>query len=198
MAFCLRFKISLLPFFSPLLEDLISPRLISAPFLGAPMRRSASSSTHCGSAWLGTGPRALPDPVAVPGELAHPSSGSSRGLAIRRIGTPVWKRTRNTVWWHTSSLVSGFLRSSWAEPPASGSRGWCDWNLAGASRNVAETRTWETKHCYAQCPNPREGREKAAKAMQLTKREVWVRAPAVSNAVVRGQRAPSPSCYTNL
>ena len=25
-----------------------------------------------------------------------------------------------------------------------------------------------------------------------------VRAPATSNAVVRGQRAPSPSCYTNL
>ena len=127
MAFCLRFQISLLPFFSPLLEDLIYPRLTSqakwlcisrtwkgltssfflgrsfnkpvvfncigkkkwfcsfqktnaslsvqsatthsqslrgchnasllwssqvsstaAPFLGAPMRRSASSSTHCG------------------------------------------------------------------------------------------------------------------------------------------------------
>ena len=26
----------------------------------------------------------------------------------------------------------------------------------------------------------------------------WVRAPAASNAMVRGQRAPSPSCYTNL
>ena len=25
-----------------------------------------------------------------------------------------------------------------------------------------------------------------------------VRAPAASNAVVRGQRAPTPSCYTNL
>ena len=25
-----------------------------------------------------------------------------------------------------------------------------------------------------------------------------VRAPAASNAVVRGQRVPSPSCYTNL
>ena len=25
-----------------------------------------------------------------------------------------------------------------------------------------------------------------------------VRAPAASNAVVQGQRAPSPSCYTNL
>ena len=27
--------------------------------------------------------------------------------------------------------------------------------------------------CYAQCPNPQAGREKASKTMQLTKREVY-------------------------
>ena len=29
------------------------------------------------------------------------------------------------------------------------------------------------KYCYAQCPNPREGREKTSKTMQLAKREVY-------------------------
>ena len=54
--------------------------------------------------------------------------------------------------------------------------------------------------CYAQCPNPREGREKASKTMQLTKKGKFIadlsqgsRRP--SNAVVQGQRALSPSCY---
>ena len=56
--------------------------------------------------------------------------------------------------------------------------------------------------CSARCPNPGAGREKASKAMQLAKQGSLLltraRAPAASNAVVRGQRAPSPSCYTNL
>ena len=56
--------------------------------------------------------------------------------------------------------------------------------------------------CSAQCPNPRAGREKASKTMQLAKKGSLLltraRAPASSNAVVQGQRAPSPSCYTNL
>ena len=56
--------------------------------------------------------------------------------------------------------------------------------------------------CFAWCPNPRVGREKASKTMQLAKKGSLLltraRAPAASNAVVQGQRAPSPSCYTNL
>ena len=37
------------------------------------------------------------------------------------------------------------------------------------------TRSWFPPpwYCYAQCPNPRAGREKASKTMQLAKREVY-------------------------
>ena len=58
---------------------------------------------------------------------------------------------------------------------------------------------WAPK-CYARCPNPRVGREKASKttrkkgSLLLTQ----ARAPAASNAVVQGQRALSPSCYTKF
>ena len=56
--------------------------------------------------------------------------------------------------------------------------------------------------CCAWCPNPWEGREKASKTTQLAKKGSLLltraRVPAASNAVVQGQRAPSPSCYPNL
>ena len=66
---------------------------------------------------LGTGPGALPYPVTIPGELVCHSSESSWGLAIRRVGTLVQKRTRNTIRWRVSSFVLGFIHSSPAEPP---------------------------------------------------------------------------------
>ena len=69
---------------------------------------------------LGIGPRALPYPVAIPGEWVHPSNEYSWGLAVWRVGKPVQKRTRNTVRWRASSFVSGFLHSSLAESPV-----WC-------------------------------------------------------------------------
>ena len=39
------------------------------------------------------------------------------GSAVRRVGTPVQKRTRNTIRWRSFSFLSRFLRSCPAEPP---------------------------------------------------------------------------------
>ena len=51
--------------------------------------------------------------------------------------------------------------------------------------------------CFAQCLNPWVGREKASKTMQLGKKGslllTQARAPATSNPVVQGQKAPSPA-----
>ena len=126
---------------------LLSPQfsLSDAPFLGAPRRWSVSSSTRWGRTWLGTGPGALPDPVAIPGELVRPSNESGGGSAIWRVRTLVWKRTRITIRWCTSSFVSDPSAPTQQSHLSGGSRGWHDWNLAGASRNVAETSTGETK-----------------------------------------------------
>ena len=56
--------------------------------------------------------------------------------------------------------------------------------------------------CCAQCLNPWEGREKASKTMQLAKRGSLLLARARALCRMQcsgaGQRAPSPSCYTNL
>ena len=123
----------------------LSPQvsLSDAPFLGVPRRWSVCSSTHWGRNWLGTGPGTLLDPVTIPGELVRPSNESGQGSASR-VRTPVlWKRTQNTIRWHTFSFISGPL---WPSHQSSGSRGQCRWNLSGASRNVAETSTRETKH----------------------------------------------------
>ena len=56
--------------------------------------------------------------------------------------------------------------------------------------------------CCAQCLNPRARREKASKTMQLAKRGSLLLTRATALCCIRcsgaGQRAPSPSCYTNL
>ena len=60
----------------------------------------------------------------------------------------------------------------------------------------------EAGQCYALCLNPRAGREKASKAMQLAKRVSLLLTRARALCYIQrsgaGQRAPSPSCYTNL
>ena len=57
-------------------------------------------------------------------------------------------------------------------------------------------------YCCAPCLNPRAGREKASKTMQLAKRGslLLTRARALCRiqSSGAGQRAPSPSCYTSL
>ena len=40
----------------------------------------------------------------------------------------------------------GSFAPAWLSHLSSDSKGWCGWHLAGASRNVAETSNWETKH----------------------------------------------------
>ena len=57
-----------------------------------------------------------------------------------------------------------------------------------------------TLYCYVRCPNPRAGREKASKTMQLSKKGKFIADSSqgsrrASNTVVRGQRAQIPSCY---
>ena len=57
--------------------------------------------------------------------------------------------------------------------------------------------------CFARCPNPRAGREKASKTMQLAKKGKFITdsnqgSCRASNTVVRGQRALSRGGYPNL
>ena len=88
--------------------------LSDAPFLGAPRRWSVSSSTHwIKTSWLGTGPRPLPDPVAIPGELVCPFNESGQGSAIQRVRAPFQKSTENTIRYHTSLFVSGSSALTW-------------------------------------------------------------------------------------
>ena len=56
--------------------------------------------------------------------------------------------------------------------------------------------------CYARCPNPRAGREKASKTMQHTKKGKFIADPSQGSCRNQrsgaGQRALSPRCYPNL
>ena len=45
----------------------------------------------------------------------------------------------------------GSFAPAWPSHQSGGSRGWRGWNLAGASRNVAETSNQETKHHTRRC-----------------------------------------------
>ena len=82
---------------------------------------------------------ALPDPVAIPGELVCPSNKPGQGLAVQIVRTLVGKRTQSTVRWCTSLLVLGFLCSSPVQPPVWQLKGpaWLEshWGLQKCSRN---------------------------------------------------------------
>ena len=94
-----------------------SPDFLNYCSLPGSFRRWSVFFSSCwGRFCLGTSPRSLPYPVALPGELVRPSNESSLGSAVWRVRTPVQKRTGNTVRWHASSFILGFLRSSTAEP----------------------------------------------------------------------------------
>ena len=115
-----------------------------------------------GRTWLGTGPRALPDPVAIPGVLVHPSNESSRGSAFWRVGTLVQKRTQNTIRWCTFLFISGSLHSSQAEPPVQWLKGpaWLEscWGLQKCCRNqylgnqAPHLESWRMQVYYAGRP----------------------------------------------
>ena len=127
---------------------LLSPQvsLTIAPFLGAPRRWSVSFSTGWSRTKLGTGPGALTYPVAIPGELVHPSNESSQGSAVWRVRTLVQKRTWNSVRGKPPHSFWGSFAPAGPSHQSGNSRGWRVWSLAGTSRNVAETSNWETKH----------------------------------------------------
>ena len=111
---------------------------------------------------MATSPGALPYLVAILDELFHPSNESSRGSAIRRVGTQVQKRTQNTVRWHASSFVSGFLCSSPAKTPVQWFKGlaWLEslWSLQKCCRNqysrnqAPHSESWRTQVYYAGGP----------------------------------------------
>ena len=110
-----------------------------APFWGAQGGDQSPLLPVGVSSCLGTGPGALPYPVTIPGELVCHSNESSWGSAVQSAGTLVQKRTWNTVRWHASSLIFGFLHSSMAEPAVWRLKGpaWLEscWGLQKCCRN---------------------------------------------------------------
>ena len=111
---------------------------------------------------MGTSPGASPYPVAIPGELICSSNEFSWGSVIRRVGTPVGKRTQNTIRWRASSFVSGFLHSSLAKPPVRQLKrqAWLEslWGLQKCCRNqysrnkAPHSESWRTQVYYASGP----------------------------------------------
>ena len=83
--------------------------LSDAPFLGAQGGDQSPLPPVGVGFCLGIGPGALPYPVAVRGELVHPSNECSWGLAVQRVGMLVQKRIQKTIRWHASLFVLGFL-----------------------------------------------------------------------------------------
>ena len=83
----------------------------------------------------------------------------SRGSAVQRVGTLVWKRTQNTVRWHTSSFVLGLLCSDLAKPPVWRLKGLesC-WGLQKCCRNqysrnqTPDLESWRTQVYYTGGP----------------------------------------------
>ena len=136
--------------------------LSDAPFLGAQGGDQSPLPPFGVGSCLGISPGALPYPVAIPGELVRPSNEYGWGSAVWRVGTPVQKRTRNTVRWRASSFISGFLHSSLAEPPVWRLKGlaWLEsrWGLQKCCRNqysrnqAPHLESWRTQIYYASGP----------------------------------------------
>ena len=78
--------------------------------------------------------------------LVCPPNEPDGDSAVQRVRMPVQKKT----WSPSGGLPLRLSRGSSAPTQpghqSSSSRGQCGWNLAGASRNVAETSTQETNH----------------------------------------------------
>ena len=72
-------------------------------------------------------------------------------------------------------------------------------NLPAMQETWVRSLGWEVLCPMSESPSgKREGFQDNATRKKGSLLLTWVRAPAASNAVVWGQRAPSPSCYTNL
>ena len=100
--------------------------------------------------------------MAIPGELVHPSNVSGRGLAVRRVRTPVRKRAWNTVRGQAALFVSALFHSDPAEPPVQRFKEavWLEshWGLQKYCRNqylrnqVPRSERWRTQGYYAGRP----------------------------------------------
>ena len=117
-----------------------------APFLGAQGGdQSPLLPTGVGSC-LGTSPGALSYPVTIPGQLVSHSSESHWARPSRVLEH--WSKREPGIppGGTPPRSSSGSFTPAWQSHQSGGSRGWRGWILAGASRNVAETSTWEKKH----------------------------------------------------
>ena len=91
------------------------------------------------------------------------------------------------------------MQETWVQPL--GWEGPLEKEMATHSSILAWRIPWTV--CFARCPNPRAGREKASKTIQLAKKEKFITDSSqgscrASNTVVRGQRALSRGGYPNL
>ena len=139
------------------------PRSLSdAPLLGAQGGNQSPLLPVGVGSCLGTIPWASPYPVAIPGELVCSSSEFSWCSVIRRVGTPVGKRTQNTIRWRASLFVSWFLHSSPTKPPVQQLKGlaWLEscWGLQKCCRNqylryqAPHSESWRTQVYYTSGP----------------------------------------------
>ena len=132
--------------------------LSDPPFLGAQGGDQSPLLPIGVGSCLGTGPGALPYPVAIPGELVCSSNESIEGLAIRRVRTVDGKGTQDTVRSGASSFISGLLQSNMAEPPVLWLQGPASleffWGLQKCCRNqysgnqAPHSESWRTQVYY--------------------------------------------------
>ena len=136
------------------------------------------------------------EPIGARNLLELPSLGNQglHSTSVWRQASILWRETKNP-WtlnkcWSKVEKWGGFP----ADLPASK---YLPASIGPGGHSV------QICHCYAWCPNPRAEREKASKTMQLAKKGKFIADSSqgsrrVSNAVVRGQRALSPSSTPNL
>ena len=86
----------------------------------------------------------IPYPVAIPGELVCPFK--ELGLSCPESGNAGPKEPRISSGGAPPRSSWGSSALNWPSHQSGGSKGWHGWNLARASRNVAEISTRETKY----------------------------------------------------
>ena len=113
---------------------------------GSPRRWSVSSSTRWGRFLPGDPPRSLTLPCGRSWWVGPSLQWVRSGLSHPERQNISRKRTRNTVRWLPPPSSQGSFLPALPSHQSDCSRDRCGWNLAGASRNVAETSTQETKY----------------------------------------------------
>ena len=145
----------------PFSQVSISPYLMSPSWELQGGDQSLLLPVGVGTDWgLAPGPYLILWPFLV--SWSVPPVSPSGGSATWRVGTPGWKRTRNTIRWHASSFILGFLCSSPAKPPVWRLKGsaWLEscWGLQKCCRNqwsrnqAPHLESWRTQVYYAGGP----------------------------------------------